>query len=270
MLISYITVHGNAGSVSQGWRPDAYRSLSSNAHAHILAIDYRGFGYSTGIPTYEGLIKDAYAAIDWATNVAKLPTSRIVLVGQSLGTGVVAGIAQRYLEDHGISSPFAGIVLVAGFSELNTLLLTYSIGGLIPVLGPLRSISSLQGWFLGQLHEPWNTKENVKRLVARSEHLDLTIIHAKNDQEIPWLHSDTLFHAAVNGTSDDKRAGYSKKQVEALQKYEDRSAGGFTNTWITAGVNGQGKRTIRQEVMSYGSKATLSPAPLLVEKPESS
>ena len=79
-----INFHGNAGAVSQGWRTDTYRALSSAAsnRVHILAFDYRGFGWSTGSPTEEGLLNDGVAVVNWALQVAEIPPHRIVLVGQ--------------------------------------------------------------------------------------------------------------------------------------------------------------------------------------------
>ncbi len=47
---------------------------------HTLAIDYRGFGSSTGSPSEEGLLNDAVALAEWAVDVAGIPPSRIVVV----------------------------------------------------------------------------------------------------------------------------------------------------------------------------------------------
>ena len=174
----------------------------------------------------------------------------MVLVGQSLGTAVIVGVADKYTKDH--NGSFAGLVLVAGFSDLATLLLTYSIGGVLPILSPLRSFPRLQAWFLEQLHETWRTRDSLEGLAARADNLDLTIIHAKNDGDIPWSHSDVLFHAAINGTSDDKAVGFSKKQIDNLKKHEDRGPGGHMNSWYAAGKDGRGMRRIRQEVINQG------------------
>ena len=182
--------------------------------------------------------------------VAKVPISKTVLVGQSLGTAVIAGAADRYTKDH--NGSFAGLILVAGFSDLATLLLTYSTGGVLPILSPLRFYPRLQNWLLKQLHESWRTQDSLKRLVARAEELDLTIIHAKNDCNIPWSHSGVLFHAAINGTSDERLVGFSNKQIDSLKRYEERGREGHTNSWHAAGKDGRGILRIRQEVADYG------------------
>lgn len=90
-------------------------SDGSTSNIHILAIDYRGFGLSTGFPTEDGLITDGVAAVDWALIVAQIPASRIVILGQSLGTAVTAGVVERFAQ-RGVD--FAGVVLVAGKSCL--------------------------------------------------------------------------------------------------------------------------------------------------------
>jgi abhydrolase domain-containing protein 12 len=114
-LLKEISVHGNAGDIVQGWRTETYRALyaANTSNIHILAIDYRGFGLSTGYPTEQGLIIDGIAAVNWALEIAKVPADRIVIVGQSLGTGVTAGVVEHFAKDH---VDFAGVVLVAGFT----------------------------------------------------------------------------------------------------------------------------------------------------------
>ena len=61
-------------------------------------IDYRGFGDSTGTPSEAGLLLDARAAWDYVASHAcgtggKDASKEIILVGQSLGTGVVSALA---------------------------------------------------------------------------------------------------------------------------------------------------------------------------------
>ncbi len=69
----------------------------------MLAIDYRGYADSEGVPSEEGLALDGRAAWDWAIANGARPDS-IVLVGQSLGTGVAAKVAHRLSREGTISS----------------------------------------------------------------------------------------------------------------------------------------------------------------------
>ena len=91
-------------------------------NSNVLAIDYRGFGDSTGTPSAEGLLLDARTAFDFAA----ARDADVILVGQSLGTGVVAGLAGQ-LGNEGLScarpllttgiNPRA-VILIAPFSRI--------------------------------------------------------------------------------------------------------------------------------------------------------
>ena len=111
-----IYFHDNAGTVGQTRRTDAYRMITfgSSNRTHVLAFDYRGFGLSNGNPTESGLIEDARAVVKWATDIAKVPQSRIVLVAQSLGTAVVAGLTEALVRNDPNAS-LAGTVPCAAF-----------------------------------------------------------------------------------------------------------------------------------------------------------
>lgn len=239
-----MVVHGNAGTVAQGWRPDAYRSLSSAApdKIHVLAIDYRGFGLSTGNPDEQGLITDGVAAVQWAMDVAQIPPERIVLVGQSLGTAVAAAVAEHFVRVSRIE--FAGIVLIAAFSDMPTLLLTYSIKGLVPILSPLRPYPKLQRFFSGFLRDRWDTTSRITSLVRKSRKVNLHLIHSRDDFEILWKHSEALFYAAANATST---SGLTTKQIDAVKFRRDLHEGGTLESW-----NEGGSKKIAKQIVRYG------------------
>ncbi|KAI9816049.1 MAG: hypothetical protein M1827_002041 [Pycnora praestabilis] len=235
----------NAGTVGQGWRTDTYRSLASGStdKIHVLTVDYRGYGYSTGRPTEEGLIVDGVALVDWALKVAGIPPERIVLLGQSLGTAVTTAVAEHYATS---SQPveFAGVVLVAAFTDVPTLLLTYSIAGLVPILSPLRPYPFLQKFFSRQISDTWNTASRLANFVRVSRKIRLFLIHAQNDFDIPWKHSDALFYIAANATSEK---GMTERQVDNVKSTTQLGEAGWINTW-----NAGGDKIIRQEIVRHG------------------
>ncbi|KAJ8070632.1 hypothetical protein OCU04_001003 [Sclerotinia nivalis] len=251
-----INFHGTFGNVAQGERTGSYRAMpdGSTSNIHILAIDYRGFGRSTGFPTEEGLITDGIAAVDWAMKVAKVPSSRIVVLGQSLGTAVACGVIEHFALQ-GIE--FAGVVLVAGFTDVSDLLASYSIAGWIPLLSPLRPYPALQKLFISYVNDKWPSTSRLMNFVQISKRVRLFIIHALDDYEIPWYHSQGLFAAAANGTMD------SGIDMELLEKMKARNTidmgdGAFISTWKTGN-----DKIIRQEVVGHGAHSTvLTYAPL--------
>jgi len=83
--------HGNSCNIDQWrWVIDRWTWMIG---ADVLIFDYRGYGKSTGVPTEDGLYKDARAAYDWLVKEKHVDPSRILLVGQSLGGAVAIQLA---------------------------------------------------------------------------------------------------------------------------------------------------------------------------------
>ncbi|RDL31158.1 Glycylpeptide N-tetradecanoyltransferase [Venustampulla echinocandica] len=240
-----INFHGNAGTVAQGWRTDSYRALAdgSTSNIHILAIDYRGFGLSTGFPTEAGLIIDGIAAVDWAIQVAKIPPGRIVILGQSLGTAVTAAVVEHYAQER---VELAGVVLVAGFTTLPELLPGYSIGGLLPVLSPLKAYPTLLRLFTRHVVDQWPSTTRLANFVRASKKIRLFIVHSRDDHEIPWGHAERLFITAANATTERGMDLSLLKKMKA-QATVDMGDGAFVSTW-----KADENKIIREEIVSYG------------------
>jgi abhydrolase domain-containing protein 12 len=179
-------------------------SAGSPKHIHTIAIDYRGFGSSTGLPSEEGLLIDAITLAEFAMNMLGVPPSRIVLFGQSLGTAVSIALANHMATLH---DPilFAGMVLVAPFSSVEMLTATYRVAGTIPLLSPVARIPSLLSFFNNFIVAKWASRDRLADFVSHVEKLSVpahqgyhvTIIHAQDDYDIPWTHSvDVFWHAA--------------------------------------------------------------------------
>ena len=232
----------NAGHVAQSVRPDNYHALTDTSSYHVVAIDYRGFGHSSGVPSETGLIEDSSTLIEWAIKVAGIPPERIVLLGQSLGTAVVAGVAERYAAQ-GVE--FAGIVLVAGFSDLATMLNEYRIGGIFPVLAPLKVWPSLQKFTHRFVVDKWHSADRLASIVRKTKtRLRLNLIHAKDDADIPWTEDNKLFKAAVNevlGLSDSEFDEW--KEGKTNRKSENA----FVTIWES-----DPDIIVRQELFPYG------------------
>jgi fermentation-respiration switch protein FrsA (DUF1100 family) len=105
----WLYFHGNGGSLR--YRVDRFRELTATGDG-LVALSYRGYGGSTGRPSEQGLIDDARAAYDFA--IKRYPADRIVLWGESLGSGVaVALAAERKVTRIVLEAPFLSAVDVA-------------------------------------------------------------------------------------------------------------------------------------------------------------
>lgn len=169
---------------------------------HVIALDYRGFGHSTGSPSEQGLITDASALVDYAITTLGVPPSRILILGQSLGTAVSSAVAEKFSREKGVD--FAGVVLVATFSSLPTMLANYALGGVVPLLKPLNICPPVLRFFLRFVVDKWKTLDRLAALTAqtreRNGRLRITMIHAADDGDIPCLESVKVFEAAARAS----------------------------------------------------------------------
>lgn len=175
-------------------------------------------------------------------NVAQIPPSRIVLLGQSLGTAVASAVALHFaagsqgsktlptqLSAQRPQEPisFAGLALIAPFTSLPELLKTYRLGGVIPLLSPLRPYPYLQKLLTDKVVDTWKTEARLAELVKVSggRRLMLQLLHAKNDYDISWRNSESLFRAiveAAGGTVEKRVTGKTEAYVEKWDAKDGR------------------------------------------------
>jgi len=251
-----IYMHGTSGTLASGWRPDSYRALYSAApdKIHILTFDYRGYGLSMGTPTEFGLLADAIAVYNWATHTAGVSPERIVIFGQSLGSAVAIALAD-HLASRSPPVSCAGLVVTASFSDIATLTTTYRIGGVIPVLSPVAKIRPLFGYFVRHLQSTWLNTDRIQSLIRNSERFYINFIHAEDDPDIPYAHTETLVRHAIEAAGPANTDTVSSSSKDALreqiehaieEKKTELGQGGWFMEWPTE------KGMIRQDFLKYG------------------
>jgi fermentation-respiration switch protein FrsA (DUF1100 family) len=88
--LTYLYFHGNANGLDR--RAFRFRIMTSDGSG-LVAMSYRGYGGSEGKPTEAALHADAEAI--YAELVKNVPPERIVIFGESLGTGVATNLARK-------------------------------------------------------------------------------------------------------------------------------------------------------------------------------
>ena len=107
---SILFFHGN-GENLETMRMAGSIDRLAGLGAHLLAIDYPGYGSSPGKPSEEGLTAAAAAASRWLER--RHPEARQVAVGWSLGAAVAAGLAAERPRS------IAGTVLISAWTRLD-------------------------------------------------------------------------------------------------------------------------------------------------------
>ncbi|MFT7623261.1 MAG: pimeloyl-ACP methyl ester carboxylesterase [Myxococcota bacterium] len=154
-------LHGNAGNLAS--RIPWLARLADLAE--VVAIDYRGYGKSTGRPDEQGLIADAVAT--WDHLVAATPGRAIVVYGHSLGGAVAAQLCAR--------RPCSGLILSSTFTSLPDMAARQM--PLVP-----RALVRTQ----------WDSLAQMPGLT-----MPKLILHSRGDQLIPYEMAERNFAAAA-------------------------------------------------------------------------
>ena len=79
----------------------------------VLAMNYRGYGGSSGIPGEREIMADAEILWDWLAGHYRVDPNRIAVVGRSLGSGVAVQVAAR--------RPVISLALITPYDSLLSL-----------------------------------------------------------------------------------------------------------------------------------------------------
>ena len=167
--------HGNAGELSNRiYKLNELNKLDIN----ILLISWRGFSGNEGSPTEDNLYKDAEAAIQWL-NRKEVKNDRIILYGESLGTGVAVEIGKK--------NNFNSIILESPFTSMENAAKIY-----YPYL-PVKLL----------LKDKYDSLSKITTIKT-----PILIMHGKKDDIVPFSMGKELFEKANNPkhsyfTSDD-------------------------------------------------------------------
>jgi pimeloyl-ACP methyl ester carboxylesterase len=141
-----------------------YRALGFS----VLAIDYRGFGKSSGdVPSEEMAYEDARAA--WQELLRRAPKARHYVYGHSLGGAVAIEVARN-------NPDVAGLILESTFTSIRDMAYQYAWGWL-----PIELV----------LTQRFDSLEKIAEVAAPT-----LFIHGREDRFVPPTMSEKLFAAA--------------------------------------------------------------------------
>jgi hypothetical protein len=164
-LPTLIFFHGNGDNLAGAMA--ATSSLAANGYG-LLLPEYRGYGGNPGSPSEAGLYRDGEAALQWLRE-GGVPIERVVLVGNSLGSGVATELTAW--------NPVRGLVLISGFTSLADVAASHMR------LFPVRLL----------LRDRYDNRAKLSRVTA-----PVLIVHGQRDTLIPVSHAEALARSAQN------------------------------------------------------------------------
>ena len=184
--------HGNAGNLQNR----IYKlNLIKDFDINFLIVAYRGFSGNKGKPTEIGLYEDAKGTLDWLVKQG-VKEDKIILYGESLGTGVSSEVAQN--------KNFAGIILESPFTSM------VDAGKFYYFYLPVSLL-------LKDRYETINKLKNIK--------IPILVMHGKKDKIVPFHMGKKVFKEANEPKfsyfpkEDDHMMDYNKDLIRALNNF---------------------------------------------------
>lgn len=180
-IILYL--HGNSGTRAGFHRVGLYKVLSK-MDFHVIAVDYRGYGDSSGSPSEDGVVADALHTYKWIKeNCGSTP---VFLWGHSLGTGVTTKLARDLCRNG--DEPM-GVFLESGFNNILDAATHH------PMAAPFKFIPWFHWLFIDTIKENDIHFESDQSIADVSP--PLLIMHAEDDAIVPYELGQKLYQAAV-------------------------------------------------------------------------
>ena len=161
--LTLLWFHGNAGNISH--RLHNIKEIHNRLGIGVFIFDYRGYGRSGGIPTEDGLYRDARAARETLVSQLGISQDRIVYFGRSLGAAVALDLA--------LSHPPPALILESPFLSVSAM-----ANRTLPGSGFLFKTS-------------FDSLARIGRLRSR-----LLILHGDADEVAPYAHGRRLYETA--------------------------------------------------------------------------
>ena len=160
-----------------------------------MIVAYRGFSGNEGKPTEEGLYQDARDTLKWL-NKQNVEDEKIIIYGESLGTGVSTEVSQN--------KNYAGLILESPFTSMVDAGKHYYF--YLPV-----------SLLLKDRYETIKKLKNIK--------IPILVMHGENDKIVPFKMGKKVFSEA-NETKyfyfpkdDDHMMEYNENLLGALNKF---------------------------------------------------
>lgn len=184
--------HGAGGNIT------FYQSIFNplvKANYQVFAIDFRGYGKSTGKPTHFNIANDAQIIFNEIIEKEEFKNLPIIVYGASMGTQIATKIAKENQDKisalvlDGTISSFTDMALLYAPEEQKTIIAQY-------------------------VTSPYSAKEDIKKI----NNLPKLFIHSKEDTSVPFTQGEMVYN---NASGQKELWIYEGKHLESASKYTE-------------------------------------------------
>ena len=165
----------------------------------VLAMNYRGYGESQGVPAEIHMIEDGCLLYDWLATRGQVDPHRIAVVGRSLGSGVAVQVAKE--------RPAHSVVLITPYDSI--LAIAKRRFRVMPIEYMLQ-----------------HRFESIK--YAPSLKAPTYVLRAASDDVVPHTHTDLLVAKLGQLVADDIVPDSDHMNIPYLESTQDMIAGFLT------------------------------------------
>ncbi|WP_171037041.1 alpha/beta hydrolase [Maribacter algarum] len=166
-------IHGNSGNVSTN--AEAIKALVNNGFM-VYSVDWRGYGKSTGVPSYQGILADTEEAFTDFYEGSPIDSLKTIVYGMSLGGQLAVKIAKDN------PSKIDALVLDGSLASAHSFIEDNVEGSVLSLLM--------------KKPEDYNQDYVAVRDIVDIENMPKLIIHSKTDRAVPFKRGQSIYDAA--------------------------------------------------------------------------
>jgi alpha-beta hydrolase superfamily lysophospholipase len=167
-------IHGNSGNVST--YTGMINTLLSGGY-NVYAVDWRGYGKSTGKPGYQGVMKDTEAAFDDFLLSTRKDSLKVIVYGMSLGGQIATGLVCSRQQE------VDALVLDGSLSSAQNLVMDFM---------PTRFIRNSMKRNATAFNQAYVAERDIRKITD----IPKLIIHSETDEVVAFYHGERLYENA--------------------------------------------------------------------------
>jgi len=182
--VQYVMIYFHGNGCDLGGMHKLLRVFMLRLQVGIVAPEYPGYGLSEGRTPCESSVKEcAKLTLEFVVNVLKIPLSRVVIFGTSIGTGAACWLAHKILQK---KRRLGALILQSPFTSIKA------------VIKQVQIFESPTANFFAQVGSTFIADRFMNLQVMKGVESPLLVLHGAVDDLIPASHGKTIFDSSAS------------------------------------------------------------------------